>query len=136
MVVYGPGWWCISALALTDKQIRALPLRSQRYRVSDSGGLLLEVHPAGGKYWIWRHRFPPTKSGRRQDLRLGPYPRLSLKAARQLRDEQRLILLEQKTDPCQAKKNLKDQQWRKQTGPTFEDVALDWHSTKIGRAHV
>lgn len=66
-------------MALTDAAVRGLPLRSQRYRVSDSAGLLLEVDPAGGKYWLWRHRFPPTKDGRRQDLRLGPYPAISLK---------------------------------------------------------
>lgn len=68
------GWWCNSALALTDKEIRALGPQSRRYRVSDGGGLLLEVDPAGRKYWMWRHRFPPTKDGRQQDLRLGPYP--------------------------------------------------------------
>ncbi len=72
-------------LALTDKEVRALPQRSQRYRVSDGTGLLLEVDPAGGKYWLWRHRFPPTKDGRRQDRRIGPYPRISLKAARDIR---------------------------------------------------
>ncbi|MFM9089379.1 MAG: Arm DNA-binding domain-containing protein, partial [Cyanobium sp.] len=46
-------------MALTDKEVRALPQGSRRYRVSDGGGLLLEVDPAGGKYWLWRHRFPP-----------------------------------------------------------------------------
>jgi integrase len=98
--------------------------------VSDGGGLLLEVDPAGRKYWMWRHRFPPTKDGRRQDLRLGPYPHLSLKAARQKRDEQRLLLREQGIDPCQAKKEARTQQWSKQSGPTFAQVAEDWHSTK------
>lgn len=38
-------------MALTDKEIRALGPRSRRYRVSDGGGLLLEVDPAGRKYW-------------------------------------------------------------------------------------
>jgi integrase len=98
--------------------------------VSDGGGLLLEVDPAGRKYWMWRHRFPPTKDGRRQDLRLGPYPRLSLKAARQKRDEQRLLLQEQGIDPCQAKKAARSEQWSQQTGLTFAQVAQDWHSTK------
>ncbi|WP_370594827.1 Arm DNA-binding domain-containing protein [Synechococcus sp. CBW1002] len=57
----------------------------------------MEVDPAGGgKYLFWWHRFPPTKDGRRQDLRIGPYPRISLKAARDIRNEQtyRLHLIE------------------------------------------
>lgn len=45
-------------MALTDAAVRGLPLRSQRYRVFDSAGLLLEVDPAGGNYWLWRNRFP------------------------------------------------------------------------------
>jgi len=130
MLVYGLWCWCISALALTDKEIRALGPRSGRYRLSDGGGLLLEVDQAGGKYWLWRHRFPPTKDGRQQDLRLGPYPRLSLKAARQKRDEQRLLLQEQGIDPCKAKKLARSEQWSRQSGPTFAEVAKDWHSTK------
>lgn len=130
MLVYGLWCWCISALALTDKEIRALGPRSRRYRLSDGGGLLLEVDHAGGKYWLWRHRFPPTKDGRQQDLRLGPYPRLSLKAARQKRDEQRLLLQEQGIDPCKAKKLARSEQWNRLSGPTFAEVAKDWHSTK------
>jgi hypothetical protein len=53
-------------LTLTFREVRALPQRSQRYRVSVGAGLLLEVDPAGGKYWLWRHCFPPpwTADGR------------------------------------------------------------------------
>jgi len=118
------------ALALTDREIRALGPRSRRYSVSDGGGLLLEVNQAGGKYWMWRHRFPPTQDGRHQELRLGPYPRLSLKAARQMRDEQKSFLREQGIDPCKAKKLARSERWTRQTGPTFAEVAEDWHHTK------
>ena len=117
-------------MALTDREVRALPQRSRRYRVSDSAGLLLEVDPAGGKYWIWRHRFPPTKDGRRQDLRIGPYPKISLKAARELRDEQKRLLYEEGINPCAAKKHSKDQRWSRHAQLTFEAIALDWHATK------
>ena len=98
-------------LALTDKQVRALPQRSQHYRVSFGASLLLEVDPAGGKYWLWRHRFPPTKDGRRQDLRIGPYPRISLKAARVIRGGQKHLLNEDGINPCAAKKRSKNQRW-------------------------
>ena len=117
-------------MALTDREVRALQLRSRRYRVSDGAGLLLEVDPAGGKYWLWRHRFPPTKDGRRQDLRIGPYPRISLKAARDIRDEQKRLLYEDGINPCDAKKRSKDHRWGRHAQLTFEAVALDWHATK------
>ncbi len=117
-------------MALTDKEVRALPRGSRRYRVSDGGGLLLEVDPAGGRYWLWRHRFPPTKDGRRQDLRIGAYPRISLKTARDIRDEQKRLLYEDGINPCDAKKRSKEQRWGKHAQITFEAVALDWHATK------
>ena len=117
-------------MALTDKEVCALLPRSQRYRFSGEAGLLLEVDPAGGKYWLWRHRFPPTKDGRRQDLRIGLYPRISLKAARYIRDEQKPFLYEDGINPCDAKKRTRDQRWGKHVQLTFEIVALDWYATK------
>jgi hypothetical protein len=44
--------------------------------------------------WLWRHHVPPTKDGLRQDLRIGPYPGISLRAARAIRDEQKRLLHE------------------------------------------
>ena len=41
----------------------------------------VEVDPAGKKYWPWRHRYPPTKDGRRQVLPIGPYLGITLNAA-------------------------------------------------------
>jgi hypothetical protein len=117
-------------LALTDKEVRALPQRSQRYRDSDGAGLLLDVDPVGGKYWLWRHRCPPTKDGRRQNLRIGPYPRISLKAARDIRDEQKRLFHDDGINPCDAEKRSKDHRWGRHAQLTFEAVALDWHATK------
>jgi hypothetical protein len=83
-------------------------------------------------YWLWRHRFPPTKDGRRQDVRIGPYPRISLKAARprDIRDEQKRLLYEDGINPCDAKKRSKDHRWGRHAQLTFAAVALDWHATK------
>ena len=67
-------------MALTDAQVKAAKPQSKRHRISDEGGLLLEVDPAGGKYWLWRHRYPPTKNGKQQDYRIGPYPRIDRKS--------------------------------------------------------
>ena len=93
--------------------------------------MLLEIDPSGGKYWLWRHRYPPTKNGKQQDYRIGPYPKFSLKKARQIRDEQKQKMLVDLINPCAAKRDEKAKQVAShQVLVTFESIALDWHSNK------
>jgi len=93
--------------------------------------LLLEIDPSGGKYWLWRHRYPPTKDGKQQDYRIGPYLKISLKKARQIRDEQKQKMLVDLINPCAAKRDEKAKQVAShQVLVTFEGIALDWHSNK------
>src|SRR4051812_43190921 len=63
---------------LDVKSIDALKPRATTYRVSDGGGLLLEVRPSGAKVWLCRL----TVAGKRRDMGLGGYPTVSLKDAR------------------------------------------------------
>lgn len=99
-------------LTLNDAQIKAEKASGKRRRISDAGGLLLEIDPSGGKYWLWRHRYPPTKNGKQQDYRIGPYPKFSLKKARQIRDEQKQKMLVDLINPCAAKRDEKAKQVR------------------------
>ena len=118
-------------LTLNDAQVKAEKPGANRRRVSDGGGLMLEIDPAGGKYWLWRHRYPPTKDGKQQDYRIGIYPNISLKKARQIRDEQKARMLMDGIDPCTAKKQEKMERFAAhQALTTFETVALDWHKNK------
>ena len=118
-------------LTLNDAQVKAEKPGTNRRRVSDGGGLLLEIDPAGGKYWLWRHRYPPTKDGKQQDYRIGIYPNISLKKARQIRDEQKVRMLMDGINPCTAKKQEKMERFEAhQALTTFETVALDWHKNK------
>jgi hypothetical protein len=64
-------------LALIDAQIRAKIPGVRLRRISDGGGLLLEIDPRGGKYWLWRYRYPPTKDGKQLSYRIGPYPEVA-----------------------------------------------------------
>ena len=64
--------------ALDVKTIEAMKPRDKTYRVSDGGGLLLEVHPKGAKVWICRL----TVDGKRRDMGLGGFPTVTLAAAR------------------------------------------------------
>ena len=67
-----------SGKPLDVKTLDALKPRAATYRVSDGGGLLLEVRPTGAKVWLCRL----TVGGKRRDMGLGGYPAVSLKAAR------------------------------------------------------
>ncbi|WP_158292111.1 tyrosine-type recombinase/integrase [Paracraurococcus ruber] len=68
-----------AAKPLDVKGIEALKPREATYRVSDGGGLLLEVRPTGAKVWLCR----VMVAGKRRDMGLGGFPSVSLKAARE-----------------------------------------------------
>jgi hypothetical protein len=111
-------------MSLTDAQVKAEKPSTTRRRVSDGGGLLLEVDPGGGKYWIWRHRYPPSKKGKQQDYRIGPYPLVSLKKARYIRDDLRRQMLAEGIDPCAAKRQARLKRVALQQAlTTFESIA-------------
>jgi integrase len=72
------------AIPLTDTRIKSLRAKEARYRVSDTGGLLLEIMPSGSK--IWRYRFQ-LHGVRHPALTIGSYPEIGLGDARKQRDE-------------------------------------------------
>lgn len=114
---------------LTDAQCRNATCSPgvKRERFSDSGGLYLEVSPAGSRRWFWKYR----KDGKEGRLALGSYPQVSLSAARKARDVARL----QKSDgvdPAKARK-LEKLVNPAGIGSTFKLVALDWHERQVTR---
>ncbi len=86
---------------LTDAQCRNATCSpgAKRERYADSGGLYLEVSPAGSRRWFWKYR----KDGKEGRLALGSYPQVSLTAARRARDVARLQKAEG-VDPAKARK--------------------------------
>ncbi|MFZ4126202.1 MAG: Arm DNA-binding domain-containing protein, partial [Rickettsiales bacterium] len=44
-------------MALTELEIKNLKPKTKPYRMSDGGGLTLEVSPTGSKLWRWRYYF-------------------------------------------------------------------------------
>lgn len=84
----------IAAKPLDVKTIDALKKRPKPYRVSDGGGLLLEVKTSGTKVWFCRL----TVDGKRRDMGLGGYPTVTLKEARERAKAARRVA-ETGTDP-------------------------------------
>jgi len=72
-------------MGLKDADIRSLLPRATAYKVADELGLFLLVLPSGSRSWRLKYRF----HGAERKLSLGRYPEVSLKAAREKRDEAR-----------------------------------------------
>lgn len=68
---------------LKDQQVRALKPKEKRYSRSDGQGLSIEVMPTGKKSWVVTHE----KLGKRTRTKIGEYPILSLKDAREKSQE-------------------------------------------------
>lgn len=90
------------------------------YKLADANGLYLEVAPSGGKWWRLKYRF----AGKEKRLSLGVYPNISLKEARERRDEARKLLANQ-IDPSENRKAQKSSQGAG-LGNSFEVVAREW----------
>ncbi|HAF41150.1 MAG TPA: integrase [Sphingobium sp.] len=120
-------------MALNDVSIRALKPQNRSYLVADEKGLCIEVAVSGSKLWRFRYRF----AGKPRKLALGPYPEVSLKEARRLRDEARSAVRDG-MDPGVERKNAKLTA-RFNAANTFGAVAEEYIEHKLvkeGRAAV
>lgn len=108
---------------LTDAQCRnaVCPADKKQARFVDSGGMYLQVSPAGSKRWFLKYRI----AGAEKQLALGSYPAVTLTTARKARDAAKLQKSEGR-DPLQARKVEKLKASRSD-GDTFKVIALEWY---------
>ena len=103
---------------LTDAVIGDAKPSAKPLRMFDGGGMYLEVSPSGGKLWRLKYRF----EGKEKRLALGVYPAVSLKEARERRDEAKKLLADG-VDPGElAKKRrarIRDEQARQKAAMRF-----------------
>lgn len=109
-----------TCMALTDTEIKRAKPREKSYSMSDSGGLHLEVTPAGGKLWRWKYRF----EGKEKLMALGKYPQISLAMARKRHGDGR-DLLAASIDPMAQRKVEKTAE-QLATENSFATVAARW----------
>ena len=112
-------------LQLSPKAVDNAKPREKDYKLSDGFGLHLLVTIAGGRLWRFQYRF----DGKQKSIAFGPFPEISLSAARKSRDDARQLLANG-IDPDAAKKELKMQELVKADidANTFEKVAREWHN--------
>lgn len=108
-------------MKLSDITCRNAKPEAKSRKLSDGGGLYLEVMPTGSKYWRLKYRH----GGKEKRLALGVYPEVSLKEARDKRDKARKLIVDG-VDPSQTKKQEKLRQIINTTN-SFEAVAREWH---------
>ncbi len=104
---------------LTDAECKnaKCPPEAKRARLSDAGGLYLEISPAGSKRWFYKYR----ENLKEFRMALGSYPAVRLPDARAARDEAKKIKATG-VDPVQAKK-LAKLGAKATLGDTFADTA-------------
>ena len=107
-------------MPLTNTAVRNAKACEKTVKLSDERGLYLEVSPGGGKWWRLKYRF-----GRKEKrLSLGVYPDVTLKDARDRRDEARKLLAGG-IDPSEYRKATKAAQSDRNAN-NFELTAREW----------
>jgi integrase len=109
-------------MPLTDTKIRAIRPRAKPYKVFDEKGLYLEIQPSGGRWWRLKYRF----NGIEKRISLGVYPDVTLKLARERRDESRKLLVNG-INPSEHRKKVKAAAKIANTN-SFELVTREWFS--------
>lgn len=105
---------------LTTPKIDAAKPKDKPYKLTDGGGLFLEVLTTGSRIWRYSYRH----AGKRTKVTIGPYPSVGIAAARDAHAKHRETLYSDGANPAQVKQVVRRQQQAK--GTTFEDFARLW----------
>ena len=112
-------------MKLTDATIKAFQPTGKKQSYPDGGGLILVITAKGAKVWRFRYDRPNQPMRTQNDMTLGKYPAISLKNAREQRDEAKK-LLEKGIDP--VLKRQQDQLKDISNGQnTVRVITLQWH---------
>lgn len=118
-------------MPLTDIQVRNAKPSDKLYRLKDERGLFLEVPAKGSKRWRLRFSF----QGKPGLLSLGTYPEISLRDARDKREEARRMLANG-LNPSEVRKSQKNE--NQADALTFEVMFREWYTkfqTQCSKKH-
>lgn len=103
---------------LTIKQVQAAKPEGKTRKLFDGGGLYLEITPRGSKLWRLKYRH----AGREKRISFGAFPEVSLREARDRREEARRLLRDG-IDPSFHRKAKRE---ALAGADSFEAVAREW----------
>ena len=107
-------------MPLSATAVQSAKAKAKSYKLSDSGGLYLEISPKGGKWWRYKYRF----DGKEKRISLGTYPDVSLAKAREKHSAARKLLADG-INPSEDRQNIKASKKLNATN-SFEQVARAW----------
>ena len=111
-------------MKLTDTKIKQAKPKDKEYPLTDGHGLNIIIKPNGKKYWVHRFMF----EGKRKPMHLGVYPTLSLKEARAIHNNNR-VLIGKGINPKELKANEKNAR-KLEVSNTFKSVAEKYFQEK------
>lgn len=114
-------------MTLSDTKIRSAKPKTRAYKLSDEKGLYLLINPNGSKYWRQKYYF----AGKENLLAHGVYPEVSLKDAREKRDQAKKLLANH-IDPSEHNKAQKSARLGRAAN-SFEVVAREWLTKQTER---
>ena len=109
-------------IMLDDHIIQGLKAADKPKKYADGGGLFLFIPTSGKKLWRLAYRF----ERKAKLLSFGEYPQVSLRAARQRRDEAK-ALLRDGVDPAKHRKAAR----ASASNATFQSVAMEWFEREL-----
>lgn len=114
-------------MPLTDVKIRQAKPGDAPIKMTDGGGLVLEVRPNGSKLWRYRYRL----AGKENLFAIGSYPEISLADARAERDAAR-VHVKAGRHPSHVRQTEKAQQLAENRN-TFKAVAEEWIAQRLSK---
>ncbi|MCQ9630902.1 tyrosine-type recombinase/integrase [Actinobacillus suis] len=111
---------------LTNTEVDKAKPQDKEYNLSDGNGLYLRIKPNGAKNWIFNYFKPNAKN--RSNLGLGVYPEISLKQAREIRNEYNQLLAKG-IDPKIYRQQLEEQKNFEKSN-TFKNLSEKWREKK------
>jgi integrase len=110
---------------LTATEVKQAKAADKLRKLTDGGGMYLQVHPNGARYWRYDYRY----AGKRKTLALGVYPEVSLKEAREKHQEAR-SKIRQGIDPGEVRKVEKLTR-HLAAAESFEAVGREWFNRNL-----
>ncbi len=108
---------------LTATQIKNSKPQEKKYKLSDGGGLFLQINPNGSKFWRLKYRL----NNKEKEYAIGVYPTISLLDARAKREELKKLIADGVDINQQKQTNKKIlKQVEKKKDNTFYKVSQLW----------
>ncbi len=108
---------------LSDTQLKNAKPKEKKYKLSDGGGLFMQINPNGSKLWRLSYRI----NGKAKEYAIGTYPNISLSDARITRDKQKSLVANGIDINAKKKedKRIAEEKKSKEIN-TFKKVAEEW----------